>query len=185
MKNPKRYWTETWPLGPIHRFVFHDEGYGALYLIPVVLVPIGMAGISEAFWDGWPVAVTGMVTLLALIAAPLIPLFSTLRKMDDQRYWDSGNMGSKTLVRKVLALPREDRKAFPYNLAETLSRDLPHDERHEINKRVAKMLKEINTRNILLAEAKRRSIPTDGILAALDDAHESMRIETETIREFL
>lgn len=171
---------------------WEDKAYrGAIsgYIIPWTIVgnPI-MLGvvISLAF-----VSLSLLFVTIPLAAMyniyPQLWRLSPLMKMDNESGYQ-GHMniaGSRDLLRQVLALPPEDQRVFPVGLYDTLARDLLSDDREKVNAGIQKTLNEIKTRNSKRAKAMMSAVPTEHIVQMLEETHQHVKIETDTLEEML
>jgi hypothetical protein len=147
---------------------------------------ISLFGWGYAY--GWvPTVIFTVAFLIGWNFVPFAFKFSELSKIDNSTgsigYYPS--YGSADLLRKVRELPAEDQRLFPAGIVETLSRDLLPAERRKINQGIWDTLEEIKQRNLHRREMEQRAIPTEGVLAALEDARTNVKVETDTLRDFM
>lgn len=205
----KRMWLEK----PFFTFWFSGDVPGAfLFSWFVFITPaagIFLSRFANSHTHGWLAPTLGAVLPVATMwTLPFWTEFSGVSDIDDRQIWSNGHVcvttgrgysdgcswehhekaervaGSQTLYRKVMALPAEDRALFPHNLIDTLLRNLLIMERYKINAGIAKALTEIDERNKQREYMARRAIPTEDILAALERAHEHVKVDTDTLKEF-
>lgn len=146
-------------------------------MIAAVVAFLLFAGVTAWWMPGlWFGIGSGVISTFLTLFAPYAHLLHPLRSVHP----DFHRVGQE-----FIKLPREDRAMFPHSLVKTMSNhNLSSYDRTQIRDGIYDTIGEINNRNLARKALEAKHVDISGILEAMNDSRRSVKIETDTFREF-